>query len=161
MENTQDNNEITGPVVFQCETCRCILGDSMTFISANDVLETITLSNVQNVKQLDETNTSKKEHDFGSTFHELLCLSCQASLGKVYLTTARHLDSIRDLFTLDTKSITSYQVGGLLNPDHKRTLPSSNADSYCHEDMIKVQNIVLLLDERLGKIEQRENKRKR
>jgi hypothetical protein len=42
-----------------------------------------------------------------STFWPFKCANCEAPLGKVYKTTASHLDFIRDYFTFDTDAIVS------------------------------------------------------
>jgi len=55
--------------------------------------------------------TSEEGKDLGSTFHELFCEGCNALLGKVYLTTPAPLDGARNLFTLSTDALESFELG--------------------------------------------------
>ena len=48
--------------------------------------------------------------DDGATFQVLRCRECNAAVGRVYQTTPRGLDILRDNFTLLEESIASYQV---------------------------------------------------
>ena len=47
-------------------------------------------------------------------------LRIQVPIGKLYLTTAAHLDSIRNLFTFNTEALESYELGRY---DHTCDLP--------------------------------------
>lgn len=49
--------------------------------------------------------------DDGATFQVLRCAQCDAAVGRVYQTTPRGLDVLRDNFTFLEESIASYQVG--------------------------------------------------
>ncbi|GLE11321.1 hypothetical protein PINS_up023701 [Pythium insidiosum] len=86
-EEEEEDEEIAAPVVFQCGTCRCIFGDSYSFVSSNADLLLVTLSAVTNVAVGPEPLTSKEGPDLGSSFLELLCKQCQTVLGRQYLTT--------------------------------------------------------------------------
>ncbi|GLE10547.1 hypothetical protein PINS_up022693 [Pythium insidiosum] len=72
-EEEEEDEEIAAPVVFQCGTCRCIFGDSYSFVSSNADLLLVTLSAVTNVAVGPEPLTSKEGPDLGSSFLELLC----------------------------------------------------------------------------------------
>lgn len=107
-------------IVFQCASCRRILGDSLALTSADEDLRHITLRGACGIVRSPCAQTSQDGKDLGSTFHELFCEGCNALLGKVYLTTAPHMDAARNLFTLSTDALESYELGSY---DHTCELP--------------------------------------
>jgi hypothetical protein len=181
-KESEEDEEITSPVVFQCGTCRCIFGDSYGFVCSNADLLLVTLCSVTNVNVLKEAHTSQEGLDMGSSFREIVCIQCQAALGKLYLTTPQSLDAIRGMYSFSTPCISSYQLGTsqLQESDNNnismkeaipRTLEELNkATKQCvndihtlshdrqaiqslQDDMVKVQNLLLIIDERLQQLE--------
>ncbi|XP_033103104.1 uncharacterized protein LOC117105909 [Anneissia japonica] len=99
--------------------------------------------------------TSEKGIDIGSTYRELYCVMCDEILGRVYQTTPRHLDNLRDVFTLDIPKIQSYQVGsgeqvGDFDTGDMLDMPSSRA---LQDDLFKIKATVCALNERLVNLE--------
>ena len=43
IQKEQEDDDVNGPVVFQCENCRTIIGDSFAFTSSEAELGLITL----------------------------------------------------------------------------------------------------------------------
>ncbi|KAJ0404150.1 hypothetical protein P43SY_008708 [Pythium insidiosum] len=177
----EEEDEIAAPVVFQCGTCRSIFGDSYAFVSSNAELLLVTLSAVTNVAVGPEPLTSKEGPDLGSSFLELLCKQCQTVLGRQYLTTPLALDPIRSLYSFSTSCIASYQLGypQLSQAAAGGTAPPSvdeikQANDACvdavnvlsmdrqellrlREEMTKVQDLLLVVDERLHDLETQAN----
>jgi hypothetical protein len=56
--------------------------------------------------------TSDSGKDLGATYAKFYCETCRNTLGKVYRTTPRSLDLMRDYYTYQLSAITSYQLGG-------------------------------------------------
>eukprot|EP00696_Hemimastix_kukwesjijk_P011420 gnl/Hemi2/24337_TR8181_c0_g1_i1.p1 gnl/Hemi2/24337_TR8181_c0_g1~~gnl/Hemi2/24337_TR8181_c0_g1_i1.p1 ORF type:complete len:271 (-),score=72.77 gnl/Hemi2/24337_TR8181_c0_g1_i1:580-1392(-) len=110
---TQSSSKPTAPlcIVFQCQHCRTIVGDSFSLIAMDRELQAIILTDVLNIEVKQEAITSRHGRDAGSTFFAMCCTHCNNTLGKVYKTTARHMDGVRDLFSLHQDSISSYELG--------------------------------------------------
>lgn len=180
-EEDDDVEEIAAPVVFQCATCRSIFGDSYSFVSSNAELLLVTLRAVTNITVASERQASTDNADEGSSFRELLCQQCQTVLGRLYLTTPLPLDAIRGLYSFTTSAIASYQVGypqlsldqanggqegvdlGEIRANTIRceqavqTLRADQSELLkLREDMTKVQNLLLVIDERLHDLETEE-----
>lgn len=171
----EEEEEIAAPVVFQCGTCRSIFGDSYSFVGSNAELLLVTLSAVTNITTAKEPQTSKDGMDMGSSFQELLCAQCQTVLGRKYVTTPVPLDPIRGLYSFATNTIASYQLGYPQLSLEQGALSTSvdaikRATIECDEavkllsvdrnevgklraDMTKVQNLLLVVDERLHQLE--------
>ncbi|GAB5034103.1 Hypothetical protein NocV09_01700650 [Nannochloropsis oceanica] len=111
----------SGSIVFLCAACRRIVGDSLGLTSADEDLRHITLHGACGIVRGPCPRTSEEGKDLGSTFHELFCEGCNALLGKVYLTTPAPLDGARNLFTLSTDALESFELG---NYDHTCELPA-------------------------------------
>lgn len=181
-EDDEDGiEEIAAPVVFQCATCRSIFGDSYSFVSSNAELLLVTLRAVTNISVATERLASTDAADEGSSYRELLCQQCQTVLGRLYLTTPLPLDAIRGLYSFTTSVIASYQVGypqlsleqangGQEGVDLdeiqaatircEQAVQTLRADQSellkLREDMTKVQNLLLVIDERLHDLETEE-----
>jgi hypothetical protein len=157
-----EEDEVDAPLVFQCKSCSIIIGDSWSMQSSDAEMETITLSAAANVSRADEAVTSKQGADVGSTFHLLHCGKCAAHLGKVYLTTARAFDALRDMYTFSTDAVTSYKLGGgepALGADGSAAGGGGVAAVQVElaeavDNVEKLQNLVLVLDERIAKLEE-------
>ena len=72
--NDEDVPPVAAPLVFSCIKCRTIVGDSYSFITTDEVSNTLTLSAASNIQRTDELYTSYSEHDEGSTY---FCYSCR------------------------------------------------------------------------------------
>ncbi|KAK9760022.1 hypothetical protein K7432_016380 [Basidiobolus ranarum] len=87
--------DISAPLVFQCNACRSIVGDSYSWVCATKELNSVSLYGKSDQVQLgEELLTSNSGFDIGSTYIPLTC-SCDVILGKVYKTTPRLLDNVR------------------------------------------------------------------
>ncbi|RHY30312.1 hypothetical protein DYB32_004418 [Aphanomyces invadans] len=161
MADDEDVVEVPFPVVFQCRVCRAIVADS-TALSASDVDQrTITFCRVTHVQRSPTTTA-----DCGNSFQQLSCTQCDGVLGKFYIGTIRALDKVRDLYTLDASALTNYRIGTVV--DDAVTSPPQDHVLFANDptaadttltveqfrsDMDKVQNFLLLVDERLCDIE--------
>jgi len=153
-------------VVFQCLGCAAVLGDSSAFACSHAGLRTISLRAASHVRVLDdEPETSKEGVDAGSTFFAVKCSGCDAQVGKVYLTTPRALDLMRDAFSLDSDRLKNYVLG-----EHELTLGEDLPENgqvetreehqieermaQVEEQLLKVENLLLLYNERLERLEE-------
>ena len=112
-DNTDSDSGIDlelAPLVFQCQSCRVIVGDSMSFFSSNEDNHSISLEKACNVTHSNLIITSREGDDIGCSYVKLYC-DCGIELGKFYCTTSKDYDSLRDKFTLDIHHITSYELG--------------------------------------------------
>lgn len=175
-ERDEEEDDVAVPVVFQCGTCRSIFGDSYAFVGSSAELLLVTLSAVTNVTASTEPVTARDGIDAGSSFYELLCAQCQTVLGRKYLTTPGPLDGLRGLFSFATTAIASYQLGypqlqaavaggggggGRVDARRSKQGPT-DADAAAadrrelqklREDMTNVQNLLLVVDDRLLQLE--------
>ncbi|CCI43941.1 hypothetical protein ABG067_004416 [Albugo candida] len=187
LDARKSNDERSFPVIFQCNKCRSILGDSFSFVCSSKKLSTLTLDAVTNVVIKEYTKTSQQGIDIGSSFRDVFCRKCKMLIGQYYLTTPRELDDIRNCYSLFTKSIASYQLG---HPHRMRSQRRQDQDendvrsmssfaettsncvmevealshdrakvSKLYDDMSKVQNLLLVLDERLHAVEKQEEQK--
>lgn len=101
------------PVVFQCASCLLIVADSLSWVRATPELRTFTLAAAPagTILVSDDLSTSHDGHDLGSTYASFACASCNTPLGRIYRTTPRHLDDLRDYLTFDAGALKNYQVG--------------------------------------------------
>ena len=119
--NNNNNNEvfavegetdaISGPMVFSCIKCHVIVGDSFSYLKSSADMNTLTLSGASHVSRSADVYTSKSGPDVGSTYFRFNCSSCQAALGRYYLTTSKDLDDLREKFTFTVDSLESYELG--------------------------------------------------
>ena len=158
----EEEQKVDTPLVFQCKSCSIIIGDSWSMMSSDAEMETITLSAASNVSRADEAVTSQQGIDVGSTFHLLHCGKCTAHLGKVYLTTARALDALRDMFTFSTDAVTSYKLGGGKAATGADGAAAAGAGievvqaelAEAVDNIEKLQSLVLVADQRLTALEE-------
>lgn len=112
----------------------------------------------------DEPETSKEGVDAGSTFFVVKCIGCDSQVGKVYLTTPRALDLMRDAFSFDSERIKNYVLGEheLTLGDEQKEEGARDPDSsvgltervgLLEEQLLKVENLLLLYNERLERLE--------
>jgi len=110
-ENPQSPNHLA-PMVLFCSGCRAIVGDSYTFLGGHKGLCIVSLYGItENVNINEELVTSYEGVDLGSTYTEMTCSNCGSFLGRVYKTTPRSLDHIRDLYSFSVKQVTPYYLG--------------------------------------------------
>ncbi len=111
--DTNEDDSIIPKMVFQCENCKNIVGDSMSFSCSTEKLKSITLLKACNVKHEDYVFTSKDGSDIGCSYVKIFCSSedCNIELGKFYVTTSTEYDPLRDKFTFETVKLTSYELG--------------------------------------------------
>ncbi|XP_041462786.1 uncharacterized protein LOC121413876 [Lytechinus variegatus] len=156
VENDQSNKDL--PAVFQCQHCNVIISDSIAFIAAHDDLKSITLNSVNaSVELSTKLITSTDGIDQGSTFSPLVCRGCKTVLGKVYRTTPRPLDDLRDYFTIDVNKLSVYQVGST----DSSSLPESDTPfqqftnvKALKETTLKLQVLMCAMHQRIQNIEQ-------
>ncbi|XP_071956621.1 protein Mis18-alpha-like [Antedon mediterranea] len=143
------------PIVIVCLKCGNILGDSCSWICANNDLKTITMRRVTKVVEIEQDLiTSEKGVDIGSTYQKLFCV-CDEMIGRIYQTTPRALDNLRDVFTLDINKIQSYHIGSGektagVDTDSIIDLPSARS---LQDDLYKVKATICSLNKRIINIE--------
>lgn len=160
-----------GPLVFQCNQCRSVIGDSFSFVAAIESLDAIVLSVV-----VQAAVAARQQSDgHGQTFHEVTC-ECGNTIGRRF---SKHPQSrvhpILGYYTLDRTSIMSYELGSGITDasevpnDFSAVIPRlpgevggvgagagedvQAAVSDVQEDVAKVKAMTLLFDERLRAIE--------
>ncbi|KAL8602239.1 hypothetical protein ACOMHN_022752 [Nucella lapillus] len=142
-------------VVFQCESCRSILGDATNWIAAHEALESFTLSDVTECVTVgDMLQNSTYAHDTGSSYFSLTCTNCKVELGRRYITTPSHLDHLRDNFTFGVAMVTSYQLGSA----KMKGMSEAKGQEPClllkvAETCMKLQHLMLALNERMCAVE--------
>ncbi|ESO88494.1 hypothetical protein LOTGIDRAFT_234549 [Lottia gigantea] len=143
------------PIVFQCENCRTIIGDSFASVSSNSTLKMVTLDRVtKKVRIRDKLVSSSHTTDLGSSYNPLACETCNSDLGRIYRTTTIHLDELRDKFSLYVDRLSCYQIG---SEEQKASLSSAAIPSvhYLQQQIIKLQAVSVSLNGRLMEIEDR------
>jgi len=160
------------PLVIYCSKCNTIFGDTSSFVCTHAGLKTITLAeatmvtskgNEHNVEA--EIDSERRRFTAGSMFYRLHCKSCDQCVGKVFVSTVRDLDMMRDRFTFEQKAIKSYELGIRLQDTNQSVggagggkqegEVSSLVDRIeeMESTMIKVENLMLLFNERLEELE--------
>ncbi|ODQ51009.1 hypothetical protein SAICODRAFT_31532 [Saitoella complicata NRRL Y-17804] len=142
----------TAPVIFQCASCRTIIGDSYAHITSHIDLNTFTLSSAPNITIREPIllSTDDESADKGCTYSELACAGCEATLGKMYRTTLRTLDEIRDMYTISLPAATLYEVG---TTNSNVDIPQGASGTYLLDKLTKLQSLVVALHERLESLE--------
>lgn len=91
-----------------------------------------------------------------SEYNIITCVQCSAEVGKVYVRTSQETAKLQDLISLSTDAVCSYQLGrhemrvqgtGDLNP------LSEERVTRLEEQMVKVENVLVLFNERMGAME--------
>ena len=169
-----------GAMVLMCAGCRGIVGDTSAFVALHHGLKGIALSSASDVEVMRrKPETSTRGVDAGSSFLVVRCSNCQASVGRVYVSTPRHLDPLRNCFTfLSGEGVTSYALGsgevrleggggeggsdlhvgpptgGASNPAQSTAALDTRLEAL-EGAQLKVQNLLLLYNERLEALENR------
>lgn len=174
-----------GPLVFQCIGCRTILGDSLRITTSVESLNSIALDVCANLTRSTLTLTSSVGADRGAIYHMLHCAHCDAVVGKAYVSTPPHLAVLERIVTLDISALQSYPFGQaaetasslrqrsptvgpprVVEAATTATLASSSntpvapgipstVEDEIRAELIKVQTIILSLNERVRNIEGR------
>lgn len=111
MSNTQEKLILSADVVFQCGTCRTVLGDTLSEYEAHLESNSISLRAARNVVIKGKMEMADTGYDAGCTFKAIQCAYCESIIGRVYSSTTPALDNRRSTFTFDTRSLISYQLG--------------------------------------------------
>lgn len=160
---------IAGPLVFSCQKCKTIIGDSFSFLSSNEEMRTITLTAASNIQRSADVYTSKSGGDVGSTYFSFTCFHCQAPLGRYYLTTSKDLDSLREKFTFSVDGISSYELGKAQHGKMPEPValeaaaeaPAADPGSFgaslatLNEEVFKIQHVFVGMLQRLEAVEMR------
>ncbi|XP_073528904.1 protein Mis18-alpha-like isoform X2 [Phyllobates terribilis] len=96
-------------VVFMCTACGLPFGDSGDLQEDLNEENIILLRGITNNVEIDATKAvSSYNLDCYSTVQILYCKGCSASIGTLYISTPRHLEYKRELFSLNRCAITCY-----------------------------------------------------
>ncbi|XP_005108380.1 kinetochore protein mis18 [Aplysia californica] len=142
--------------VFQCESCRSILGDSSSYVCFNEDLRSVTLSMPTGTQpQFIEVQALKKKHqseivDFHKkVFQTVTCKHCSQPVGMVFHDLPAHLSPMNHQITFLVDQISSYEVGS----------PSNQPNSIFTEieklqkEVTKLQRVMLNISDRIVTIE--------
>lgn len=168
--DSEDQQEISGPLVFSCSKCRTIVGDSYSFLSSNEDMQTITLTAASNIQRSADVYTSTLGSDIGSTYFSFSCINCNTSLGRYYLTTSSDLDDLRSKFTYNVGVINSYELGKSQHGKMPDLIELSNNNEYdedqsnvnikvkesltsLNDEVFKVQRVIMDVLERVSQLE--------
>uniref|UniRef100_A0A7S3JQU0 Mis18 domain-containing protein n=1 Tax=Aureoumbra lagunensis TaxID=44058 RepID=A0A7S3JQU0_9STRA len=165
------------PLVFQCIECKTIIGDSLSLVVTDEDLQAVVVDYVRDVVDMaNEIQTADSTgRNSGTTFKELTCSSCEARLGRFYVSVPRTLSALRDRYAIDIEAISSYELGAPGPPpednDHNGSMTFavngsivSRIDSLefdLRDEIRKVQGVILSLHERLQALENTNTKSSR
>lgn len=168
-----DEEGIQNPLVFQCSSCKLIVGDSYGMHSMNESRKTITLTCASNIRRSHDIFTSKAGDDVGSTYFSFACSGCDGPLGNYYLTTSKDLDDVRERFTFSISNVTSYELGkaehgkmpepkdlpvcgsnGAVDSSGDSQEPHGSSVAEMREEILKIQHVLLDHGVRLSVVEQ-------
>eukprot|EP00698_Gefionella_okellyi_P005243 TRINITY_DN14781_c0_g1_i1.p1 TRINITY_DN14781_c0_g1~~TRINITY_DN14781_c0_g1_i1.p1 ORF type:complete len:192 (-),score=36.94 TRINITY_DN14781_c0_g1_i1:15-560(-) len=148
-------DDVQGPLVFQCASCRLIIGDSTSMISADAELKSISLRSAGSLQVGTKFEVSQSGKDSGCTYFAVKCLGCKTLVGRKYHTTSSEMDSIRGAFTLQTDKLTSYTLGG---GKADEVMPTAAPDVKLEEInavVTMLQEMMLGFNERIEELERR------
>ncbi|XP_025105081.1 protein Mis18-alpha-like isoform X2 [Pomacea canaliculata] len=138
-------------IVFQCESCHSILGDSTYWLAACEALEAFTLSAVtDNVSRGEVLHHSGSVHDAGSAYYLLSCRRCKKKIGRYYVTTPQQLDYLRGNFTIDVAGVTGYRFG---SAGTKWNCSDPPLLFELAEKCFKIQHLIVMMNTRLSNVE--------
>ena len=98
-------------IVFQCASCRSVVGDTRSEYQAHLEYETLSLKAASNVTVEKDLHISKKGFDSGCTYRRVMCSQCGEHLGRTYTSTTVEFDSLRSAYTFMHTALVSYQLG--------------------------------------------------
>lgn len=163
---------------YQCMNCRVIVGDSCAYVASDPDLKVAALRAASSVAVDPSTFVrTSRGRDAGSSASLITCASCGEELGVVYKTTPKEIDSLRGMFCFNTDCICSYELGnpqvvadgaeptggdqrrgGGAGPpppvrdEEERSVMRDKVEKL-EEQMLKVENMMLLFNERIGALE--------
>lgn len=107
MEANDYENE-TVISVYQCRKCSSIVADSLGLLNR----EILTFQNIPQCVIFDKKiHLSTKKYDYGCTYKYFVCQKCEQVLGKYYIATTSVCDDLKDKYTFDRASISTYNLG--------------------------------------------------
>lgn len=108
-------------LVFQCSSCLAIVGDTYSWVTAQQTLNVLVLSGATDKVGVLEPPVTCAEPGpcLGCTYSELECVRCHHTLGRKYHTTPRELDELREAFCLDPDAVMVYQFGSTSTSGHR------------------------------------------
>ncbi|GAB5357372.1 hypothetical protein AAMO2058_000368900 [Amorphochlora amoebiformis] len=122
----EENEEYTpdGNIVFQCKNCRTIISDSNYIETMDEKWNIIAFNGTRFTEQVEKLLICNKpdQMDYGCTYNDFVCTSCKKKLGKVYKTTVDGLDVLRDMYTVDIKTISSYELNSIESENKSRAM---------------------------------------
>ncbi|CDF35551.1 unnamed protein product [Chondrus crispus] len=121
----EDDDGLSNDVIFQCSSCRSVVGDTLSEYEAHLESKTISLKAARSVVIEGKMKMSSTGFDAGCTYRPIRCSECQHHLGRVYGSTTPALDSRRCTYTFDTTTLVSYQLGTCLTIDGGRMEPGN------------------------------------
>lgn len=134
-EGTEE--QLPNDVVFQCASCRSVVGDTLSDYESHLESKTISLKAARCIEIEDKMKMSNSGLDAGCTYKPIKCGECRQHLGRVYGSTTPALDSRRCTYTFDTTALVSYHLGSCLtiegepaetnNQDRIANAPTSQA----------------------------------
>lgn len=157
-ESLEDEETLIAPLVFQCGRCRCIVGDSFSFVCTDQSLGLVCLSAVTGVEPSQRAVLSTSGADDGCVYKDLVCTTCgDYKLGKLYTATPKQLVHMQQLYSLNTASITSFMLGSgelrVEDDDVMERLPSVQSLRSLRGEFNKLQVVLLGIDARLQEAE--------
>ena len=112
---------------------------------------------------LTRSSSSSSSLSLPSTFYPVHCDSCSQCVGKVFLSTTRSLDPMRDAFTFDSQAVKSYELTESPNGGGRAVAANGNGPSplaawtdrldVLETQVLKVENLMLLFNERIDALE--------
>ncbi|WFD30784.1 hypothetical protein MSPP1_001808 [Malassezia sp. CBS 17886] len=113
-------------LAFQCVGCRSIVGDSFSWATAQRRLSLIVLHEATDRVEVRPplVVSADGEPCAGSTYVRLHCAQCGRSLGRMYRSTPRDLDELRDAFSFFVDAVTVYQLGSTSAGAARQSSPS-------------------------------------
>eukprot|EP00742_Colponemidia_sp_Colp-10_P002142 GILJ01002288.1.p1 GENE.GILJ01002288.1~~GILJ01002288.1.p1 ORF type:complete len:165 (-),score=25.98 GILJ01002288.1:114-608(-) len=141
------------------------MGDSFSWAQSDADMNTVTFQAAVGVVNSNDPLTSKEGKDKGSTFEILRCSHCDTVIGRIYITTPRVLDAIRDMYTFDIATVSSYKLGTGLpaapdaammataapagTPVANGETISSAAEKQIQKQLVQMQKMLLLFKQQL------------
>ncbi|KAG5520114.1 hypothetical protein PMAC_001190 [Pneumocystis sp. 'macacae'] len=146
------------PTVFQCVNCRSVVGDSYAWSTSHRESNTITLAEVPEDSIIE---SEMEECTPQGNFTEISCKHCKGNLGRIYKSTPRRLDDIRDMFTFNLDNIISYELVYQLGPKKLRPVQpingifGSSIDAEIQNEINKLKSFTVAVFEQVEELQNR------
>ncbi|KAG0438863.1 Kinetochore protein mis18 [Dictyocoela muelleri] len=135
---------LQNPFVIQCSICKQIIGDSFALLDfKNKKLVLHSISSYTSISKTKEESTSGTDN--GCTFLKIYC-SCNAEVGKKYITTNEGNKSFLGKFCIEINKIIVYRLGTSVN-DKIPTL------SEFSEEILKLQRFCSYIYDRVESLD--------